>query len=349
VSTPTPRGINETDVWQAADALLLEGARPTIERVRMKIGRGSPNTVSPHLDTWFRSLGARIVDPKAFSAPPTLPDVVNQAATHVWEAAMAAARSEAAAVLDSERAELAQARHNLAAQSMQLKATEEKTMAQAQGREEALKVMRAQIGEMVERLNHALTEMEAREKLIAELRVEIAELLQDRESIRRRWDADRSSYDSDRRDSAAKDAAQSAHWAIEVDRARQALRINQEQRAKVEKDLAGQARDLSARLKESEHQARENSDLHAHTLAELDKLQPKHAAAMDSLEELRLRFKDRETQWAEQVGLLQTQIANALAQLAAKDQEHGVLLRSLVANSASPPVRRSSRRPRAPS
>ena len=103
------RGITETDVWQASDALLLEGARPTIERVRNKIGRGSPNTVSPHLDTWFRSLGARIADPKAFSAPPTLPDVVTQAATHFWEAAMAAARSEAAAALDSERVELAQA------------------------------------------------------------------------------------------------------------------------------------------------------------------------------------------------------------------------------------------------
>jgi hypothetical protein len=41
------RGITENDVWTASDALLLEGARPTIERVRQKIGRGSPNTVSP--------------------------------------------------------------------------------------------------------------------------------------------------------------------------------------------------------------------------------------------------------------------------------------------------------------
>ena len=41
------RGIQEDDVWGAADALLAEGLRPTIERVRQKIGRGSPNTVSP--------------------------------------------------------------------------------------------------------------------------------------------------------------------------------------------------------------------------------------------------------------------------------------------------------------
>ena len=34
------RGIQESDVFGAADALLAEGKRPTIERVRLKIGRG---------------------------------------------------------------------------------------------------------------------------------------------------------------------------------------------------------------------------------------------------------------------------------------------------------------------
>lgn len=88
------RGITENDVWQAADALLLEGARPTIERVRQKIGRGSPNTVSPHLDTWFKHLGGRIKDPGAFSAPPEVPDPVMQVARHLWEVAQADARQD---------------------------------------------------------------------------------------------------------------------------------------------------------------------------------------------------------------------------------------------------------------
>ena len=88
------RGITENDVWSAADTLLLEGARPTIERVRQKIGRGSPNTVSPYLDTWFKSLGGRIKDPGAFSAPPELPDPVHQAAKHLWESALAETRKD---------------------------------------------------------------------------------------------------------------------------------------------------------------------------------------------------------------------------------------------------------------
>src|SRR4030095_17010650 len=52
------RGIRPQDVFDAADRLLAEGLRPTIERVRQKIGRGSPNTVSPMLERWFASLGA---------------------------------------------------------------------------------------------------------------------------------------------------------------------------------------------------------------------------------------------------------------------------------------------------
>jgi chromosome segregation ATPase len=104
-----PRGITENDVWQAADALLLEGARPTIERVRLKIGRGSPNTVSPHLETWFRHLGARIKDPKSFSAPAHAPDPVAQAAQHFWEVAAASARAELKEEGDRIRADAATA------------------------------------------------------------------------------------------------------------------------------------------------------------------------------------------------------------------------------------------------
>jgi len=87
-----PRGIQEQDVWRAADALLLEGARPTIERVRQKIGSGSPNTVSPFLETWFKHLGGRIKDPGAFAAPPDVPEPVLQAARHFWESALAQTR-----------------------------------------------------------------------------------------------------------------------------------------------------------------------------------------------------------------------------------------------------------------
>ncbi len=88
------RGITENDVFTACDSLLLAGERPTIERVRQKIGRGSPNTVSPMLDAWFKGLGRRLQDPGAFAPAPDVPGPVLQAAQHFWEVSQTEARRD---------------------------------------------------------------------------------------------------------------------------------------------------------------------------------------------------------------------------------------------------------------
>lgn len=54
------RGITEEDVHQAADAIVSRGERPTIERIRAELGRGSPNTVNRHLDAWWATLSTRL-------------------------------------------------------------------------------------------------------------------------------------------------------------------------------------------------------------------------------------------------------------------------------------------------
>lgn len=89
-----PRGVQREDVWAAADAVLLEGLKPTIERVRQRLGSGSPNTVGPLLEQWFKHLGRRIQDPGAFAAPAGVPDPVLQAAHHFWETALAQTRGD---------------------------------------------------------------------------------------------------------------------------------------------------------------------------------------------------------------------------------------------------------------
>ena len=102
-----PRGITEKDVFTACDALLLAGERPTIERVRQKIGRGSPNTVSPMLDTWFKGLGRRLQDPGAFAPAADAPDPILQAAQHFWEVAQAQSRHDIDARVSAGLAEAA--------------------------------------------------------------------------------------------------------------------------------------------------------------------------------------------------------------------------------------------------
>ena len=88
------RGVQQDDVWGAADALVAEGLRPTIERVRQKMGRGSPNTVAPLLEAWFATLGSRLVNAKAQEEAGGLPEAVQQASTRLWEVAVSQARQE---------------------------------------------------------------------------------------------------------------------------------------------------------------------------------------------------------------------------------------------------------------
>ena len=58
--SPPPRGVTMSDVERAADACLREGRRPTIEKVRARLGTGSPNTINPLLDAWWKRLGRRL-------------------------------------------------------------------------------------------------------------------------------------------------------------------------------------------------------------------------------------------------------------------------------------------------
>lgn len=88
------RGVQREDVWAAADAVLLAGEKPTIERVRQHLGSGSPNTVGPLLEQWFKHLGRRIQDPGSFAAPAGVPEPVLQAAQHFWETALAHTRGD---------------------------------------------------------------------------------------------------------------------------------------------------------------------------------------------------------------------------------------------------------------
>jgi plasmid replication DNA-binding protein KfrA len=96
------RTISHEDVWRTCDALLLEGARPTAERVRERLGLKSISGVAPHLETWFTTLGARLKDatgPAEASPspapPPTPPSPMMAAAQAFWNAAQAEARQEA--------------------------------------------------------------------------------------------------------------------------------------------------------------------------------------------------------------------------------------------------------------
>lgn len=88
------RGVTLSDITHAADQLLAEGERPTIEGVRRILGTGSPATVNSLLKQYFQSLPARL----------NLPAPIATAAAELYEKV----RSVALDDLAVQRAELEQ-------------------------------------------------------------------------------------------------------------------------------------------------------------------------------------------------------------------------------------------------
>ena len=112
-SPPTTdrRGIGAADVDRAADALLRAGERPTIDKVRLRIGHGSPNTINPLLDAWWKRLAGRLDAGPA--ARHRLPEPVLLAAEGLWMQTLDEARRRAAAEQGSRKSSLAKDRQDL--------------------------------------------------------------------------------------------------------------------------------------------------------------------------------------------------------------------------------------------
>lgn len=105
-------GVPETDVFQAADQVLARGMRPTVERVRAELGRGSPARVGQLLEQWWDVLAKRLAGETQL---PDLPADVASAFKSLWTAA-----SEQATALADRR--LSEVRDALAAEQAALSA-----------------------------------------------------------------------------------------------------------------------------------------------------------------------------------------------------------------------------------
>ncbi|MBT2304209.1 DNA-binding protein [Variovorax paradoxus] len=268
------RGIQEDDVFAAADALLAEGKRPTIERVRLKIGRGSPNTVSPMLERWFGTLADRLVGSAAGSAsgrpagndPDGMPVGVRNAARLLWETARREAEEIQRVEMESVRAEL-QAREDALAEAQTVLTQREEAFAQARASLDAALASSQQAREALEHQlkEHALEAHRVRIGLGEEIKRLTALLSQagdTQERMRREHAEAMAARDQDLRQAKERHAVQERRMLAEVDRARQTaealeaeLAREQQRRAKSEEAAA---RRLEAEL-EKLHQVRESA------------------------------------------------------------------------------------------
>lgn len=326
------RGITETDVWQAADALLLAGDRPTIERVRQQLGRGSPNTVSPHLDTWFRGLGARIQDPRAFAAPAAVPDAIQQAAVHFWQVALTNARAQVDSELTRERQGLAELQIQLEETRLALAQEEDRQLARREGMVAAMRAMEAQLqtandrgASLEQHLAESARETEA-------LRAQCSSLAHDKEALRLQLEGERASHEAARVKMEERAAAHEQRWSLEVDRAREAAKQTQAQLARGEKL---QAEHLSTWNTTREHLEADLATMTKRSSklqVEVDQAKAALAATERNLQASSAAAAQREAALLSQTERLQVQLSGALEQLRLKDAEQSALLRSLLQN-----------------
>jgi hypothetical protein len=176
-STRVSRGVQVGEIWAAADAVLARGERPTIERVRAHLGRGSPNTVAPMLDAWYASLGKRL-DAKTGAdgadEPGTLPTPVLRAAKALWGRAQQHAQEQAAESVRIDRSMLEQQVERLAFTRNELDQEKQKLNERSEALGAALHAKDQQIEDLVRQLTGLHKGMGVREGEIESLRTQLA-------------------------------------------------------------------------------------------------------------------------------------------------------------------------------
>ncbi len=272
--------ISRPEVFDAADALLIEGHRPTIDRVRMRLGRGSPNTINEHLDVWWAKLGARLRDLPGREFP-QLPERVAHTLQALWTEALESAHAALKDTLTEREGALARRHEALEERERAFSEREQVMAARSAALEESLALARAQLtvaNQRAERLEGAL---EQREAELARLRAQAADLERTSAAWQTKLQAAQEAHQDERGRLESRYAASEARWLSEVDRARQrvkeaakehdrqvtALRNQADQRQRECEHLKQQLAETRAELKAT-HAVREHLEARLHQLQE---------------------------------------------------------------------------------
>ncbi|GGH61891.1 hypothetical protein GCM10010975_26050 [Comamonas phosphati] len=258
MNTPktTSRGVQEADVWAAADALIAQGLRPTIERVRQHIGRGSPNTVSPMLESWFATLGHRlgVAGEQNPSLASSVPDAVQRMAQELWSTAQEEAQQTATAALAEREAVLQSAEAEQATQKEQLAQREAAMQAQKEAMNQALQLAQAQAQDLARRLDEMQQQLQDRDARMEELRDALTQASRQKESLQQKHSEEIQAAALERQRLAEQYAGNERHMLNEVDRARQELSNAKKSTQEQERKAESRQQELQARLERSEQE-----------------------------------------------------------------------------------------------
>jgi hypothetical protein len=164
---PSPRGVTQSGVSHAADSLLRAGERPTIDKVRAKIGKGSPNTINPLLDAWWKTLSARLdAGPASLHR---LPETVAHVAEALWMQALDEGRRRAHQELKTSERLAADHQQNLEVRSHVLTLREGELDSRLRDRDRTIQDLNLRLRELTGLLRKEQATRELLSQQIAEL------------------------------------------------------------------------------------------------------------------------------------------------------------------------------------
>lgn len=217
-------GVPETDVFKAADTVLARGERPTVERVRTELGRGSPARVGQLLEQWWEQLAQRL---KGHALLPDLPGDVAQAFAEAWRLALDQGEARARSAVVAEQ-------NALFAEQTAL--TQERKVWEI-----ALAEAQASVADHASQRIQAERQLDERQLLVDQLVAQLGDLTQQRDRLQSQVDQQQRDLDILRSEHSE---AQQHVRAIEdrahqqVDHARQELKATQQQLERVQRDHA---------------------------------------------------------------------------------------------------------------
>lgn len=238
-----PRGVTQEQVSDAAEALLRQGERPTIEKVRAHLGTGSPNTLMRLLDAWWKALGERLdaIDQKV--SLPDAPDAVNDLASKLWLKALEEAAQVQEQALEEQREQLRQGQAQLQERLIAVERTVDEAQAAAREAAESERAVHARFEELEKRA-------EQQSALIEDLTAQRDALAVDKDSL---TEANKSlqvdlrkhieQAAAERKEGLSKQAADQKYWLLELDRARQTLAQRDKELKEIQKASDQAARD----------------------------------------------------------------------------------------------------------
>jgi hypothetical protein len=291
--------VREEEVRQTADQLLLDGDRPTVERVRQRLGRGSPNTIALFLDRWWTQLGARLRDLPGQELP-GVPPAVSSALVSLWGSAIDEARGLLKDTLAAQAAEIETRRL----------ATEEQavTLQRAQGEfERERTALERTVAVVHDQLRMANERHEVDLVAVRDLRGETAKLLEQREQLQKelldlaaRLEAQARDHEESLRVVRERAEESEKHWIKQVDEVRQALVTERKRAETLDKQRLGENARLGEQLKAYQAERQEllaslakTNESFARARADLSRLEESARLYQARAEEAERRLEDQ--------------------------------------------------------